>query len=115
MTEQIHSCSYYCDRSECIKSQRNDLREENNTLRQQVAKLELAIKESEADVVMFNTKLYAYEKEWNAMVKDAELYRWLRSHSHILPGGWMEFGPGVEQSDPYQIDATINAAMNGKP
>jgi hypothetical protein len=27
MTEQIHSCSYYCDRPECIKEQRDELRD----------------------------------------------------------------------------------------
>ena len=27
MTDDIHSCSYYCDRPECIKRQRDELRE----------------------------------------------------------------------------------------
>lgn len=27
MTDDIHSCSYYCDRPECIKAQRDELRE----------------------------------------------------------------------------------------
>jgi hypothetical protein len=27
MTEKIHSCSLYCDRPECIKEQRDDLRQ----------------------------------------------------------------------------------------
>lgn len=27
MTEEIHSCSYYCDRPECIRKQRDELRE----------------------------------------------------------------------------------------
>ena len=28
MTDDIHSCSYYCDRPECIKRQRDELREQ---------------------------------------------------------------------------------------
>ena len=28
MTEKIHSCSYYCDRPECIKAQRDELRDQ---------------------------------------------------------------------------------------
>ena len=33
MIDDIHSCSYYCDRPECIKRQRDELREriERNT------------------------------------------------------------------------------------
>ena len=27
MTDDIHSCSYYCDRTKCIKAQRDELRE----------------------------------------------------------------------------------------
>ena len=27
MTEQIHSCSYFCDRPACIKAQRDELRD----------------------------------------------------------------------------------------
>ncbi len=27
MTDDIHSCSYYCDRIECVKRQRDELRE----------------------------------------------------------------------------------------
>ena len=27
MTDDMHSCSYYCDRPECIKRQRDELRE----------------------------------------------------------------------------------------
>lgn len=27
MTEEIHSCSLYCDKPECIKAQRDDLRQ----------------------------------------------------------------------------------------
>jgi hypothetical protein len=27
MTDDIHSCSYYCDRPECIKAQRDELRD----------------------------------------------------------------------------------------
>ncbi len=26
MTDQLHSCSYYCDRPECIRQQRDELR-----------------------------------------------------------------------------------------
>jgi hypothetical protein len=27
MTTDIHSCSYYCDRPECVKAQRDELRD----------------------------------------------------------------------------------------
>ena len=28
MTDDIHSCSYYCDRPECLKRQRDELRDQ---------------------------------------------------------------------------------------
>lgn len=33
MSEDIHTCSYYCERPACIKAQRNELREQNAALR----------------------------------------------------------------------------------
>lgn len=48
----IHSCSYYCDKPECIKSQRDELREslaglmeQNTELDQRLAGLELTFEQ----------------------------------------------------------------------
>ena len=33
MTDDIHSCSYYCTRPECVRTQRDQLRDELTALR----------------------------------------------------------------------------------
>lgn len=50
MTDTIHTCSYFCDRPNCIKAQRDELRD----------------------------RIAALEAENVELRKDAERYRWLR-------------------------------------
>ena len=40
MTEQIHSCSYFCDRPACIKTQRDELRDRLQALNQYPASID---------------------------------------------------------------------------
>ena len=60
MTDDIHSCSYYCDRPECIKRQRDELRIQFDRLQTEILPAEIA------DLM---NRLESMEKERNAWRK----------------------------------------------
>ncbi len=39
MTDDIHSCSYYCDQPECIRAQRDELRDRLEVMQAEMAEL----------------------------------------------------------------------------
>ena len=104
MTTDIHSCSYYCGRSACVKAQRDELREKLEVLQTQHDKM---------------TLMHAQRTvERDALQADALRYRWLKDGAAY--DGWFpsyyngrgvarhEFTLNTELRD---LDAAIDEAM----
>ena len=72
---ELHSCSYYCERPDCIKTQRDEMRD--NRAYEQGEEMYKAIRrECDAKLAKFEAENAAAQK---AALEDAERYRWFRS------------------------------------
>lgn len=70
MTDDLHSCSYYCDRIECIKRQRDELREK-------LSVEECLVREWHdryTTQVMTSEKLTRERDEWRKLVMEHNSY-----------------------------------------
>ena len=91
---ELHSCSYYCERPDCIKTQRDEMRD--NRAYEQGEEMYKAIRrECDAKLAKFEAENAALREEirelnqmgfthenaaaQKAALEDAERYRWFRS------------------------------------
>ena len=51
-TEQIHSCSYYCERHECIKRQRDKMRDAQTADARDAARYRFLVETADGDIYM---------------------------------------------------------------
>ena len=137
MSDDVHSCSYYCDRPECIKAQRDELwgasvrliKERNEAeavacqrhyelqnLRAKVEELQengnrlLAVADSAVthQKDMIEAVAGPLRDQIEELRADAERYRWLRIHSTQPTESWST------HSNPESFDAAIDAALKEK-
>jgi hypothetical protein len=113
--KDIHSCSYFCERPECVKAQRDELRDKLAALEE---RLEIAETNNLNDTIAFNM-LRKEHAELEAKLAGAEadtkridlLDEWI-ANSKARGFRWNTFLFFVDKSARRQIDAELTKGGN---